>query len=112
MKRERPRIRPLARSPSLYWLSERVGADDLAAGTSAEGPPGVNPHRVLHEPDRTVGHGDVDATGMQAPRRQVGPGKVIGRRAVGEGAAVVILRVGCQGVSVERRRAEGAVVLL
>src|SRR4051812_25231797 len=60
--------------------SVAVRGDHLAAAPGAQGPPGRLPDGILDEPDRAVGHADVDAARVVAIGWHVGvppaPGRV------------------------------------
>src|SRR5689334_18839703 len=44
-----------------------IGADDLTDVLGAQGAIGLDVDGVLHEPDRTVAHEEIAATGVEAP---------------------------------------------
>src|SRR5215831_876626 len=73
--------------------SEAVGADDLAVGPGAQGPPGRLVDRVLGEPDAAVAHQDVHAAGVIAGGLdELG----VADRPVGAGVPWVLLGIGRQ----------------
>src|SRR5262249_51665178 len=65
--------------------SVRIGADHLAPGHGAEGPPGVAVDGAFDEPDRAVAEGDVHAAGVTAAG---GDGVVVAVGVVAAEAAV------------------------
>ena len=73
--------------------SERIGADDLAAGDAPQRPPGLAVHGALDEPHRAVAEQGVHAAGVVAPRRDRREGRPAGLLALAREVQVGVFAV-------------------